>query len=305
MATKIVFLISPKTHFLDLAGPDQVFFEAIFYAAPFELVYCSFAEEASTASGLRFGKLSHYSEVEMQAGDYVFIPGMETEVITGSHLAAMPALFHWLSAQYARKVNLCSVCTGAFLLASSGLLNGKTCTTHWKYTQKLQRLFPKVKVQENVLFTEKDGLFTSAGVSSGIDLALHLVEKEMGPHFANKVAREIVLYIRRDANQTQQSIFLSYRNHIHAGIHRAQDWLIENLDKKSCLDQLAALANMSTRNFTRVFKKETGITIGDYIALLRQEKIKELLKKPDFSRHQVARQVGLTSERQVSRLMKQ
>ena len=127
----------------------------------------------------------------------------------------------------------------------------------------------------------------------------------MGPHFANKVAREIVLYIRRDANQTQQSIFLSYRNHIHAGIHRAQDWLIENLDKKSCLDQLAALANMSTRNFTRVFKKETGITIGEYIALLRQEKIKELLKKPDFSRHQVARQVGLTSERQVSRLMKQ
>lgn len=306
MPIKFLFLISPKTHFLDLAGPDQVFFEAIFFKAPFELEYASFApEEAGTTSGLRFANLKHYAETELKAGDYVFIPGMDTDIITGSHSDDMKGLFDWLSIQYGKGVHLCSVCTGAFLLAASGLLQGKTCTTHWKYTQKLQRLYPKLKVQENVLFTEKDGLYTSAGVASGIDLALHIVEQEMGPYFANKVAREIVLYIRRDGNQTQQSVFLSYRNHIHAGIHTVQDWLIENLDKKSSLDYLAGLAHMSTRNFTRIFKKETAITIGDYIAMLRQEKIKELLKKPDMSRHQVARYVGLTSERQVSRLMKQ
>lgn len=305
MPIKFVFLISPKTHILDLAGPDQVLFEAIFFKAPFELEYCTFSkEDACTASGLRFSNLKHYSEVALKKGDYIFIPGMDTDVITGTHSPAMKDLFHWLSVQYEKEVRLCSVCTGAFLLAWSGLLKGKICTTHWKYTQKLQQLFPSIKVQENVLFTERDGIFTSAGVASGIDLALHLVEKEMGPYFANKVAREIVLYIRRDGNQTQQSVFLSYRNHIHSGIHQVQDWLIENLDKKSNLDQLAVLANMSTRNFTRVFKKETSITIGDYVAMLRQEKIKELLKKPDFSRQQVARQVGLSSERQVSRLMK-
>ena len=287
MPIKFVFVISPKTHILDLAGPDQVLFEAIFFKAPFELEYCTFSkEDACTASGLRFSNLKHYSEVTLKKGDYIFIPGMDTDVITGSHSPAMKDLFHWLSEQYDKEVRLCSVCTGAFLLAWSGLLNGKICTTHWKYTQKLQQLFPRVKVQENVLFTEKDGIFTSAGVASGIDLALHLVEKEMGPYFANKVAREVVLYIRRDGNQTQQSVFLSYRNHIHTGIHQVQDWLIDNLDKKSSLDQLAVLANMSTRNFTRVFKKETSITIGDYVAMLRQEKIKELLKKPDFSRQQ-------------------
>jgi transcriptional regulator GlxA family with amidase domain len=301
---KFVFVLSPKTHFLDLAGPDQVFFEAIFYKAPFELEYCAYAEGAGTASGLRFATLKNYREVELKKGDYIFIPGMDAGVVPGSYGGATKDLFNWLSEAYARRVNICSVCTGAFLLAASGLLNGKTCTTHWKYTQKLQWQYPRVKVLENVLFTEKDGIFTSAGIASGIDLALHIVEKEMGPHFANKVAREIVVYIRRNGASAQESVFMRYRNHIHAGIHAVQDWLTENLDKKNTLSQLSELAHMSTRNFTRVFKKETGITIGDYIALLRREKIGALLQKPDFSRSQIARQVGLLSERQLGRLMK-
>jgi transcriptional regulator GlxA family with amidase domain len=168
----------------------------------------------------------------------------------------------------------------------------------------LQRDFPRLKVQENVLFTEKDGIFTSAGVASGIDLTLHILEKEMGAHFAHKVAREIVVYLRRDGSQAQQSVFLSHRNHLHAGIHAVQDWLLENLHHKASLSQLAERANMSTRNFTRIFKKETGTTIGDYLALLRREKIRELLKKPDLSRRQIAEKVGLASERHLSRLAK-
>ncbi len=305
MPIKFIFIISPRTHLLDLAGPDQVFFEAIFYKAPFEIEYCSFAtDEAGTASGLRFANLKHYSEIEPQNGDYIFIPGMDTEVITNSHKEAMPGLFRWLLAAYESSANLCSVCTGAFLLAAAGLLNGKTCTTHWKYTQKLQQKYPRLKVQENVLFTEKDGIFTSAGIASGVDLALYIVEKEMGAYFANKVAREIVVYIRREGGQAQQSVFMSHRNHIHAGIHAVQDWLVDHLDQKTSLAQLSELAHMSTRNFTRIFKKETGITIGDYLMLLRREKIAELLKKPDLSKSQIARQVGLESERQVSRLMK-
>lgn len=305
MSIQIVFLISPRTHFLDLAGPDQVFFEAIFYKAPFELVYCSFApEDAGTASGLRFSNLKNYAEIELKKGDYVFIPGMDLEVINGSYISEIKSLINWISMGYALGANICSVCTGAFLLAKTGLLNGKNCTTHWKYTQKLQSSFQKLKVLENVLFTEKDGIFTSAGIASGVDLALHILEKEMGAYFANKVAREIVVYIRRDGGQSQQSIFMAFRNHIHTGIHMVQDWLAENLDKKSTLSDLAGLANMSARNFTRIFKKETGITIGEYIALLRREKIGELIKKPDLSRLQVAQAVGLKSERQVGRLIK-
>lgn len=299
----IAFIISPGTHFLDLAGPDQVFFEAIFYKAPFELEYCRYATEAGASSGLRFSNLKHYSEVALKKGDYIFIPGMNTDIIHQTSPDIMRSLFGWLSAAHTLGANLCSVCTGAFLLAAAGLLDNRACTTHWKYTQRLQREFPRLKVQENVLFTEKDGIFTSAGIASGIDLALHIVEKEMGAYFANKVARELVVYIRRDGNQSQQSVFLSYRNHLHAGIHTVQDWLTEHLDKKNALDELAELAHMSTRNFTRIFKKETGITIGHYIALLRKEKISELMKKPDLSRRQIARLVGLGSERQLSRLL--
>jgi transcriptional regulator GlxA family with amidase domain len=305
MAIKIVFVIAPRTHLLDLAGPDQVFFESIFYTAPFQLEYVSFApEEAGTASGLGFKTLKHYSDIEIRSGDYIFIPGMDIDVITGSHKPAMKDLFNWLSTGYAKGANLCSVCTGAFLLATAGLLNHKICTTHWKYTQRLQQMFPLLQVQENVLFTVRDGIYTSAGIASGVDMALHIVEQEMGTHFAHKVAREIVVYMRREGNHAQDSIFLQYRNHIHAGIHAAQDYLLEHLDKKNSLLQLADLAHMSTRNFTRIFKKETGITIGQYITLLRQEKIAELLKQPDLSRQQIAQQVGLLSERQVNRLMK-
>lgn len=305
MPVRLIFVISPRTHLLDLAGPDQVFFEAIFFKAPFEIEYCSFApEEAGTASGLRFANLRHYTELEPKKGDYIFIPGMDTDVIDHSHNRAMKDLFHWLSAAYTRGVRLCSICTGAFLLAAAGLLDGKTCTTHWKYTRKLQSRYPRLKVQENVLFTEKDGLFTSAGIASGVDMALHIVEKEMGAHFTHKVAREIVVYIRRDGGQAQESIFLSYRNHLHAGIHTVQDWLVENLDRKATLPQLAEMAHMSTRNFTRIFRKETGVTIGEYLTMLRKEKIAELLKKPDLSRPQVAQQVGLKSARQVNRLLR-
>ena len=126
-------------------------------------------------------------------------------------------------------------------------------------------------------------------------MALHIVEKEMGAHFTNKVAREIVVYIRRDGGQAQESIFLSYRNHLHAGIHTVQDWLVENLDRKATLPQLAEMAHMSTRNFTRIFRKETGVTIGEYLTMLRKEKIAELLKKPYLSRTHVEHQVGLKS----------
>lgn len=305
MPVRFIFLIAPRTHFLDLAGPDQVLNEAVFYQAPFEIQYCTFDPGAAgTASGLRFCGLRHFTEIEVRQGDYIFIPGMDLEVLGAANTGGvLSRVSQWLAAAYGRGARLCSVCTGAFLLAATGLLNGRPCTTHWKYTRRLQERFPKVKVQENVLFTERDGLFTSAGIASGVDLALHIVEREMGAYFANKVAREIVVYIRRRGDQSQQSVYLGYRNHIHAGIHAVQDYLIENLNRKNPLPLLAALAHMSIRNFTRTFKKETGIAVGEYIGLLRREKLGQLLKNPDLSRAQLARQLGLSSERQLSRFL--
>jgi transcriptional regulator GlxA family with amidase domain len=202
-----------------------------------------------------------------------------------------------------QKITICSICTSAFVLAMCGLLDGKNCTTHWKRTAELQAKFPKAKVQENILFVEEKGLFTSAGVTSGIDMALHILAQLEGEYMAYKVARELVVYNRRTGIEVQQSLFMKYRNHIHVGIHNVQDWLQEQLKDYQSLSQLAEIACMSDRNLTRIFKKETGLTINEYITLLRKEKIEAMLKNPDYSRPQIAKACGLKSERHLSRLM--
>jgi transcriptional regulator GlxA family with amidase domain len=122
--------------------------------------------------------------------------------------------------------------------------------------------------------------------------------------FSYKIARELVVYMRRKGNESQQSVFLQYRNHIHVGVHRVQDWLQEHINQKTNLEELAEIACMSSRNLTRVFKRETSLSIHDFITLLRKEKINELLKNPDLTRLQIAQKVGLQSERQLMRLIK-
>jgi transcriptional regulator GlxA family with amidase domain len=304
-STKIVFLILPHLHLLDLAGPDQVFLEAKDYGADIDVVYASFTNILSTSTLLPLGKIEHFSKIKIQSGDYLFVPGADIKYLQSKELDSEKALMDWVRIGYKNGAYLCSICTGAFFLAKTGLLDGKKCTTHWKRTAELQSFYPKTKVLENILFTEDEGIFTSAGVTAGIDMALHILSILKDDLFSFKVARELVIYQRRSGNQEQKNIFFEYRNHIHTSIHNVQEWLIEHLHEKPSIYHLAEIACMSARNLTRVFKKETGITINDYLTLLRQEKIKELLKKPDLTRSQMAYLCGLKSERQISRLINQ
>ncbi|MEQ1677368.1 MAG: AraC family transcriptional regulator, partial [Chitinophagaceae bacterium] len=198
----------------------------------------------------------------------------------------------------------CSICTGAFFLAMTGLLDDRKCTTHWKRTGQLQAKYPQIRLMENILFTEDERIYTSAGVTAGIDMALYIVAKLKGDNFSYKVARELVVYVRRQGNEAQQSVFMGYRNHIHSGIHKVQDHIQEHIHQKLSLSQLSDIACMSSRNLTRIFKKETGVSVNEYTTLLRKERIRELLKNPDITRKQMAKQCGLKSERQVIRLMK-
>lgn len=303
METQIIFLILPHVHLLDLAGPDQVMLEAMDYGAKISIKYCSIADSINTSNLLPFGKLTHFKKIIPQPGDYIIIPGCEKDYLLSTKLAKEKELLNWLKKSHESKVNLCSICTGAYVLAVAGLLDNRKCTTHWKHTTRLQEKFPKTQVMDNILFTEQDGIYTSAGVTAGIDLAMHIVAKLTNDNTAYKVARELVVYIRRQGNDSQQSVFLNYRNHMHSNIHKLQDWLQTNISKKSTLDDMAAIANMSIRNLTRIFKKETGISINEFVTLIRKDKIKELLKNPDITREQIARQCGLKSERQVIRII--
>lgn len=303
MKLKFVFLILPQIHLMDLAGPDQAILEAIDFGADFEIEYCCLENGVISTAGLPIAGLKHFSEVRFNKGDFLIIPGSNASYLISDTFKKNTDLLHWIIKNYHSGVQLVSICAGAFVLAECGLLNNIPCTTHFKRTQQLQELYPKAKVIDNILFTQQEGIYTSAGIASGIDVTLHIIEELKGSYFAHLVARELVVYNRRNGNQKQESELLGFRNHIHSGIHKAQDWIVENINQKANLSELAEIACMSERNFTRIFKKETDITVNDYITVIRKEKIKEFMKNPDLTRLDIALQVGLQSERQLSRLI--
>lgn len=303
MGLKFVFLVLPQIHLMDLAGPDQAILEAIDFGADFEIEYCTLENGVISTAGLPIGHLKHFSEVQFNKGDFLIIPGSNASYLISDEFKKQTDLLNWITVNYNTGVKVVSICAGAFVLAECGLLDNISCTTHFKRTKQLQELYPQVKVMDNILFTQHEGIYTSAGIASGIDITLHIIEELKGSYFAHLVARELVVYNRRNGHQKQESELLGFRNHIHSGIHKAQDWIVENINHKANLNELAEIACMSERNFTRIFKKETAITVNDYITIIRKEKIKEFLKNPDLTRLEIAGHVGLQSERQLSRLI--
>lgn len=302
--TRFIFLILPEVHLLDLAGPDQVISEAIDFGAGFEITYAGTEKHLQSSAGLGIGPLQHFSKIKYKAGDFIIIPGSRIKYIFSDAFQKNTILFKWLDAASQHQVNLVSICVGAFVLAASGVLNGKNCTTHFQLTQKLQASFPQLRVKENVLFVSEGNIHTSAGIASGIDLMLYLVERLAGSYFAHKVARELVIYNRRQGMAEQLTPHFNFRNHIHSGIHKVQDHIAACIHKKHSLSSLAEIACMSERNFTRIFKKETGLPVNTYIREIRISRIRELLNNPDLSKKQIAAEVGLSSERQLERLIK-
>ncbi len=300
---QLVFLILPASSLLDFAGASQVFQEAIEQGLDAEIKYCTYEKNLRSSSQLPLGNIEHYSFLQPGDGDVVFIVSAHSSYSLSPKMNPNKELLHWIITSHQKGATVCAICTGAFLLGKTGLLDNRNCTSHWRMTQKLQEKFPLARVHENILFIEDARIITSAGATSGIDVALHLLCQMKGEHFTYNISRELVIYNRRSGSHEQQSIFLSHRNHLHQAIHKIQDWLVENLSNKKSIADLAEMANMSERNFTRVFKKETGVTVNDYITSLRKEKIKHLIKSKDLSRKQIAHLCGIKSIRHLSRLM--
>lgn len=301
------FVIPPNVHLLDFGGPAQVFYEAIEEGAPLKLEFISLHEcqpNASSSCGAQFTNITDYKKIALKSGDIIFIPGLEFNLLVNPQfLSSTKGFLKWLNEQHANGVTLCSICTGAFLLAEAGILDGKECTTHWKYIRQFQERYKSIKVINNRLFVENDNLFTSAGVASGIDLALYILEKRYGSLFASKIAREIVIYFRREANDPQLSIFLQYRNHLDDRIHKVQEWMTHHFHEKFTMNHLAEKINTSTRNLSRLFKDTTGITIGQYLEKLRIEHAIQLLKENNKI-EVIANECGFQSTNQLRQLFK-
>ncbi len=301
----VFFLVPPEVQLLDLTGPAHLFYEANTYGANTTMHYLSLnAENESVSSaGILLGQLQPFEEFELTENDLLFLPGLESHLFFDKNFVTVhQRFFSWLKQQAHNGAKLCSVCTGAYFLGFAGLLTDKNCTTHWKYFKDFQARFPKAKLRSDRLLVKDGNCYSSAGVSSGIDLALYLLEELFGPVLATKVAKEVVIYLRRTENDPQLSVFLQYRNHIENRIHKIQDLLSQNLSRKQKITKLAEQVHMSPRNLTRLFKKTTGITIGDYLEKLRVEHAVQLLAKGSKVKT-VANACGLQSSNQLRALL--
>lgn len=301
---KFAFIIPPFVEILDLAGPVQVFTEARFNSYELILEYYSYCDDVTSTSGIPFNNLKNYKEAFLSEGDYVFIPGMDNKYVSSTAFKSERDFFKWLKSCAENKVFVCSICNGAFALGHAGLLKDTECTTHWRRIDEMQEEFPSAKVISNILFKKSNNIYTSAGISAGIDLALAILEELKGALFTHKVARGLVVYHRRSHDHTQKSIYLDYRNHIHPSIHIVQDHLIDHLSHDNSIEDLAELVSMSARNLSRVFKDKTGVTVLEYLTMLRLEFAKTMLNNPEFTIEYIASKCGFKTARQLQRILK-
>lgn len=301
---KLAFIIPPTVELLDLAGPVQVFTEAKFYGFEADLEFYQYRETPISTSGLGFGNVENYKNAKLKEGDFVFVPGMHFEYVRSIAFKAEREFFNWLKECSEKKVTVCSICNGAFALGHAGLLKNTECTTHWRRVNELQTQFPQAKVVADILYVKSNDVYTSAGISAGIDLALAILESFKGALFTHKVARGLVVYHRRSGRHKQQSIYLDYRNHINPQIHEVQDYLIDNLSKENSIESLAALVGMSPRNLARVFKEKTGSTVLEYLTLLRKEYANTMLNNPEYTIEYIASKCGFKTARQLQRILK-
>lgn len=165
-------------------------------------------------------------------------------------------------------------------------------------------MYPELHVKTDGLFIHDKGIYTSAGVTSGIDLSLALVEENWGPQITSKIARELVVYIRRNSDHRQKSIYMDYRDHLNPNVHKVQDWLISHPGEKYTIDSLAQRFGLSERNLTRLLKKSTGITINQYATLIVLEHANDLMKNPNNTVESAALACGFHDAKQLRRLWK-
>jgi transcriptional regulator GlxA family with amidase domain len=221
---------------------------------------------------------------------------------TNDTAPASPALIAWLAARAPGARRVCSVCTGAFLLAAAGLLEGKRATTHWDYTARLAARFPTVRVECDPIFVRDGTTWTSAGVTAGIDLALALVEEDLGHAVAIAAARDLVMYMKRPGGQSQFSAPLAAQTGADGRFGELHAWMAANLKEDLRVESLAARAGMSPRTFARAYAARTGRTPARTVELMRLEAARRALEETDRPLKRVAVEVGYGEEQTLRRV---
>jgi transcriptional regulator GlxA family with amidase domain len=294
---RIVFVACPGTEILDLVGPLQVFARAsdIYCrqnpgAHPIysiEIVSISSNRSLTANCGLRFAAHRTFRQVRGKVDTLLVVGGEAVERNTVNAAAV-----RWLRTIARRTRRVGSVCTGAMLLARAGLLDGRRATTHWNWCETLIRRAPRTEVDPNPIFVRDENIYTSAGVTAGMDLALALVEEDHGSRLALQVARNLVLYLRRPGGQSQFSAALSLQATDRKPLRELEAWVLDNLDKPITVPVLAQRVAMSPRNFARVFTMEMKTTPAKFVERLRVEAARRRLEESQNSMETIAAECG-------------
>ena len=296
--TGIWIVVTPGVLLLDLAGPAEAFRLARRAGAPLELHLCGPTPEATTSLGVPLAGLEPLP-TSLPPRDVVVVAGCED---SARHYARAEAsrVVSWLRA-LPEGTRTASVCSGALLLARAGRLDGRSCTTHHTLLDRLRAEAPQARVEEDRIFVDDGTVLSSAGITAGIDLALHLIEQTSGPGVAQAVAREMVVFMRRSEHDPQLSPWLMNRNHLHPAVHRVQDEIARDPTRSRPRSELAALGNVSERHLARLFREHAGVSIGEYQRGLRVAQAQRLLQDDRMTVERAAELAGFGSARDMRR----
>lgn len=308
----VFVIVPPRLLLLDIAGPLEVLRQAnrLQNSVRFEVRYIGPTSSLQTSIGITLAAIEPLPQ-ELPPQAWVVLAGdVEYVMLSGgadgpgksaADIDAERAIVMWLKTIVRPGHKLISICTGALIAARAGLLDGYFCTTHYLSYDELRDIAPQARLLENRLYVEDRDRYSSAGITAGIDLMLHLVHQSTNQACAVAVAQYLVIYLRRSGSDPQLSPWLEGRNHIHPAVHRVQDTIAADLTKSWSLTALARLAGASDRHLSRLFHEHVGMSIPEYSNRLRVAYAQELLRETQFDMEHVAEQSGFSSPRQLRR----
>ena len=304
----VFVVMPPHVLLLDVAGPIEVLQKANLEqdAVRYRIAFIGPAPSVASSIGLAMAGIAALP-ARLPDGALVVLPGVNDFVPQRPAAERWEAerqeavIVDWLRTCIRPGIVLMSICSGALSAARAGLLDGHDCTTHYACSAELASLAPSARVLDNRLYVEDGERLTSAGITAGIDLMLHLVAGHAGHAAALAVARYLVVYLRRAGADPQLSPWLEGRNHIHPAIHRAQDAVVADPSHDWSVEALATVAGASPRNLSRVFNEHAGMSVTDYVGRTRVALARELLTGSQLDIEAVAERAGFASARQLRR----
>ncbi len=300
---EIVILAYPDAQLLDIAGPLQAFATASDLLAERGQP----AAYRATVAARDAGPLATSSGLRLLAEPLAALDGRRIDTLIAVGGAGVEAamrdrvLVDWLARRAGHARRVCSVCSGTFLLAAAGLLKGRRCTTHWRHCARLQQLFPELTVEPDPIFVRDGKVWSSAGVTAGIDLALALIEADLGRALALETARHLVVFLKRPGGQSQFSALLAAQAQDDGSFASLHEWIAAHLDADLRVEALAGRAGMSPRNFARLYAQRMGSTPARAVELLRVEAARRALEETGASIEAIARRCGFGDEERMRR----